>query len=1756
MKKKSLLLFLSMMVASAFSYGQNGLQQIIIEKYYVSNAADAANADAALSGAGYATGTLPSGSVTWRIYADLEPGWGVQGSYGEPGHPMVLTTSTSFFNHPNGNSSGGHLASNNAAFLGDGTTLLDSYLSCGGVAPGRFGVLKSEDNSAAVPAGGGANVVFSPAGILANVDPSAGLDINIADGHYNTNLVPTLLALSLLGDAASPAVNIFTDGSTVGGTFNTTNAYIGVLGQQEGAFPAGTNRVLIGQFTTKGILTYALNLQIRNTTTNVIQKYVSANATGSEIYMPSLSGILNAPTAYVIPSQPGVTTTPILTVGQTALNGYKMVGIPDGMGAYDNNNNTYTLLMSHELGNTVGVVRAHGAKGAFMSKWVINKTTNSVESGADLIQNLYVRNGASYVDSAYAMSRLCSGDLSPVSAFYNCITGLGTKNRIFLNGEETGAEGKAFGHIATGPAAGDSYELPYLGKFSWENAVASANMSNKTIVVGTDDATPGQVYVYVGTKTNSGTDIDKAGLSNGKLYGIAVSGLGTEVNTSFPAPGTAFSMADLGNVSGITGAALETASNAASVTKFLRPEDAVWDPKNPNDLYFVTTNGFTANSRLWKVHFNNINNPELGGTVTVLLDGTEGHKMLDNMTMDRYGNILLQEDVGNQAHIGKIWQYSVATDALKLIAEHDSAFFVAGGTKYLGTQDEESSGIFDATSLLGAGNFLFNVQAHYAIAGELVEGGQLLRLYNPDSYKAEAFGPNSSQSPYVVPAKSGVTTKAILTVGDTASNGYKMVGIPDGMGAYDNNNGTFTLLVNHELGNTVGSTRAHGAIGAFISKWTINKANYAVQSGSDLIQNLYIWNGTSYVDSAYAVSRLCSGDLPPVSAFYNSVSGLGTTNRIYMNGEETGSEGKAFGHIVTGPNAGDSYQLPYLGKFSWENAVACPVMSDKTLVAGTDDTTPGQVYFYIGTKTSSGTDIQKAGLANGKLYGVKVAGAIIESNAVPIAAGTAFSMFDLGNVSNTTGAALDAASITAGVTRFLRPEDGHFDPKNPSDFYFVTTNNITSNSRLWKLHFTNINNPELGGTIEALLTGNEGQKMMDNMTIDNYGQILVQEDVGNNAHLGKIWQYTNATDALELIATHDSARFLTGGSLFLTQDEESSGIIDASSILGAGNFIINDQAHYSIPGELVEGGQLLVLYNPGTANSCIATASSTTVSACSTYTWNGSTYSASGAYVFNTTNAAGCDSIATLNLTITAPPLWYADADNDSYGNPLASQAACLQPLGFVANTADCNDANAAINPAATELCNGIDDDCDGLIDGADINVAPLGPLGAITGTLVECKPAGSGSTTISVPAVPTAVNYSWTVPAGLNIVSGQGTTSIVVSWTSASIDPVIRGNVSVVAADACGSTSTSTAYLEYATTAPVTPASISGSNKACPGDVVTYSVATVFRASSYNWTVPFGMTITAGAGTNVISVSVSAGYAGGTVSVNATNVCGNSPVRTRLVSLNMPNTPGLISGPANGVCGSTGVVYSIATIANAASYNWTVPAGATIASGLGTNSITVNFSGAFTTGQLTVTSVNACGNSSARSLFVTSIPARPNAITGIVNPACGGQTYTYSVPTVIGTTSYNWVVTPGGTISFPFPMVVNGKDASITWTLGAPAIQGVSVSASNTCGTSPTRTASVTVNTCARVAENNIVWSVYPNPAKDRVTISFEATENAEYIVSMFDVTGRLVVRNQVNALAGNNTAELILSDLAAGVYSVVLQSTDAKSVLRLIVE
>lgn len=104
-----------------------------------------------------------------------------------------------------------------------------------------------------------------------------------------------------------------------------------------------------------------------------------------------------------------------------------------------------------------------------------------------------------------------------------------------------------------------------------------------------------------------------------------------------------------------------------------RIEDGTWDPRHPNVFSFLTTEGGDTTptepgvSRdgggLWKVTFEDIEQPELGGTIELLLDGSEAPFLNkpNNMDIDRHGNLLLQEDPGNNAHVARIVAYDTKT---------------------------------------------------------------------------------------------------------------------------------------------------------------------------------------------------------------------------------------------------------------------------------------------------------------------------------------------------------------------------------------------------------------------------------------------------------------------------------------------------------------------------------------------------------------------------------------------------------------------------------------------------------------------------------------------------------------------------------------------------------------------------------------------------------------------------------------------------------------------------------------------------------------------------------------------------------------------------------------------------------------------------------------------------------------------------------------------------------------------------------------
>ncbi len=309
MKIKNLFLGLGLAMLGLFAHAQNGLESVVVERYYVATAADAAAS----------TGILPVGSVTYRIYADMLPGYKFQAAYGatvipdisNPSikvvHALKITSTSSFFNNEDRGSTSPTYTKAQAAL---NTVMLDSWLTVGGAAAGQFGVLKTEDNVAL----GGATVLH-PAGVLANSGGQMGIALTAQDGLW----AGAPQSITLVGPQISAGISVFDATSQTGGDFTITDAAWSALSGAVG--PTATNRVLLGQFTTDGDFHFELNIQI-GTPSGGTEKYVASNpiASNGEITIPSLTQTLLAnPPANVAPvvniTAPAATiTVPYTTV--------------------------------------------------------------------------------------------------------------------------------------------------------------------------------------------------------------------------------------------------------------------------------------------------------------------------------------------------------------------------------------------------------------------------------------------------------------------------------------------------------------------------------------------------------------------------------------------------------------------------------------------------------------------------------------------------------------------------------------------------------------------------------------------------------------------------------------------------------------------------------------------------------------------------------------------------------------------------------------------------------------------------------------------------------------------------------------------------------------------------------------------------------------------------------------------------------------------------------------------------------------------------------------------------------------------------------------------------------------------------------------------------------------------------------------------------------------------------------------------------
>lgn len=245
-----------------------GLDSIIVEKYYISNEDDAKFNDVG--------GILPPNSVTYRIFVDMKPDYIFQAIYGvnEFGyqHELVIETSTRFFNNED---FGSAIPNNVSFFLQNNTVLLDSYLSVGAAGINLVGVPKTDDD--------GLETLVNKDGILLNDDPRAGIPLTEQDGYIPGFSEPVLT----LGFDDLSTFFDNTNLAPIPSKFSSINGSLASLNGSKGPNPE-TNRVFIGQFTTNGVFSFELNLQIRNQLTLGVENYVARNPVNDEILHPDM----------------------------------------------------------------------------------------------------------------------------------------------------------------------------------------------------------------------------------------------------------------------------------------------------------------------------------------------------------------------------------------------------------------------------------------------------------------------------------------------------------------------------------------------------------------------------------------------------------------------------------------------------------------------------------------------------------------------------------------------------------------------------------------------------------------------------------------------------------------------------------------------------------------------------------------------------------------------------------------------------------------------------------------------------------------------------------------------------------------------------------------------------------------------------------------------------------------------------------------------------------------------------------------------------------------------------------------------------------------------------------------------------------------------------------------------------------------------------------------------------------------------------
>ena len=681
----------------------------------------------------------------------------------------------------------------------------------------------------------------------------------------------------------------------------------------------------------------------------------------------------------------------------------------------------------------------------------------------------------------------------------------------------------------------------------------------------------------------------------------------------------------------------------------------------------------------------------------------------------------------------------------------------------------------------------------------------------------------------------------------------------------------------------------------------------------------------------------------------------------------------------------------------------------------------------------------------------------------------------------------------------------------------------------------------ISGTIPAGTTAGSGYRIR----VVSSNPVVIGSDNGANITV-------NVAPTASTITAGGATTFCAGGNVVLSGNVggtwNTGATTSSITVTNAGNyFVTNSNSCGSVQSNIIS-----VTVNPQPVASTITAGGATTFCAGGSVVLSGNfggtwstgattssiTVTASGTYFVTNTNS--CGSVQSNSITVTVNP------------QPVASTITAGGATTFCAGGSVVLSGNAGGTWSTGATTSSITVTASGTYFVTNTNSCGSVQSNSITVSVIALPTVSFTGLASSYPVNGAAVTLTGS-PAG-GTFSGTGISGNTFNPPTAGVGGPYTITYTYTNGSGCTNFSTQQTTVTAACTTPARPGTITtvgGTAKVCPGDVKSYSIVAVAGATSYTWSAPPGGTITAGQGTNLVTITYTSGFTvGDSLRVTANNTCGSSQARALKINRNSnASTPSAITGTIYGVCNQSGIAYSVTNVAGVTyAWSWNV-ANATIVSGQGTNAITVNFGSTFVTGKLSVTATNACGTSTARTISVYARPAVPGAITGATSVCSMEQGVAYSIAPVPNATSYIWYAPSGSKItdgvttstSSSFATTATSVFVNFGSTAGQVRVKGV-----NSCAQGGVVATTVTFAVCkntpfASTEVNNPSALVFPNPSNGNfsIRIANEKTTTAITEVTVLNEFGQQVYKGRVNIVNGN--ISLNLEDkLINGIYMV----------------